>query len=98
MNVLDRLFGRRQAPSPKEIARERLKVVLEYDRATISAGLLQALKGDIIETISKRIEIDRSGVEVRITQRDGRSRLVADIPIVGGRASKSAKRRMRDEG
>jgi cell division topological specificity factor len=91
MNILDRLFGRRRASSPKEIARERLKVVLEYDRAKISAGLLQTLKGDIIETISRHIEIDRDGVEVKLTQRDGRSRLVADIPILGTHVSRGRR-------
>ena len=91
MNILDRLFGRRRAPSPKEIAKERLRLVLECDRARISAGLLQTLKGEIIGAISQHIEIDRAGVEVKVTQRDGRSRLVADIPILGTRASKSGR-------
>lgn len=88
MNILDRLFRRRRAPSPKEIAKERLRVVLEYDRARISAGLLQTLKGEIIGAISQHIEIDRGGVEMKVTQRDGRSRLVADIPILSTHPSK----------
>lgn len=91
MNILDRLFGRRRAPSPKEIAKERLRVVLEYDRARISASLLQTLKGEIIGAISRHIEIDRDGVEVKVTQRDGRNRLVADIPILGTRASRGGR-------
>ncbi|HID86764.1 MAG TPA: cell division topological specificity factor MinE [Anaerolineae bacterium] len=90
MNILDRLFGRRRTPSPKEIAKKRLRLVLEYDRAGISAGLLQTLKGEIIGAISKHIEIDQTGVEVKVTQRDGRSRLVADIPLRGTSARKGS--------
>jgi cell division topological specificity factor len=80
MGFWDRLFGRR-TPASKEIAKERLQVVLVYDRARISPGLLNTLKDEIINGISKHVDVDRNGVELSLTHDGGRSRLVADIPL-----------------
>ena len=39
-------------------AKERLKLVLIHDRTDLSPGELEALKDDLIEVISRHIEID----------------------------------------
>ncbi len=80
MSFWDRLFGSRQRAS-KDIAKERLQVVLVYDRARIEPGLLDMLKDEIINGISKHIEVDKSRVELSLAHDDGQSRLVADIPL-----------------
>lgn len=80
MGFWDRLFGRR-APASKEVAKERLQVVVVYDRARISPGLLDTLKNEIISGISKHVAVDRKNVELSLTHDGGRSRLVADIPL-----------------
>jgi cell division topological specificity factor len=44
---------------------------------------LEALKDEIIEVISRHIDIDSNSVSIEM-QKDGRhQRLVADIPILG---------------
>ncbi|MFQ5594469.1 MAG: cell division topological specificity factor MinE [Anaerolineae bacterium] len=80
MSFWDRLFGR-QGVTSREIAKERLQVVLVYDRARIAPGLLETLKDEIISGISKHIEVDKRHVELSLADDDGRSRLVADIPL-----------------
>jgi len=87
VNIVQRLFGRRR-PSSKEIAKERLKLVLVYDRVKIPPDLLQILKDEIISVISKHIEIDREGTEVTLQPGKKCSRLVANIPIVGRRGQR----------
>jgi len=84
MRILDWLFGRR-GPSSREIAKERLQLVLAYDRVKISPELLQTLKNELIAVISKHVEIDREGVQVTFSQGKRRSRLIADIPLLGTR-------------
>jgi cell division topological specificity factor len=84
MGILDRLFGQRE-PSSREVAKERLQLVLAYDRVKISPELLQTLKNELITVISKHVEIDREGVEVTFSQGKRRSRLIADIPLLGTR-------------
>lgn len=85
MRILDRLFGQRR-PSSRDIAKERLQLVLAYDRIKVSPELLEILKNELITVISKHVEIDREGVEVTFSQGKRRSRLIADIPLLGARA------------
>ncbi len=84
MGILDRLFGSRQ-PSSGEIAKERLQLVLAYDRVKISPELLDTLKDELITVISKHVEIDREEVEITFSRGKRRSRLIADIPLLGAR-------------
>ncbi|KOF56723.1 MULTISPECIES: cell division topological specificity factor MinE [Clostridium] len=71
--------------SSKDVAKERLKLILIHDRADLSPELLEAIKGEILNVIAKYVEIDNSDVEVKLTKTDldeGNSpALVANIPI-----------------
>ena len=72
------LFGRRKSANS---AKERLQLVLIHDRTDLTPAELDSLKDDLIETISRHIEIDPTAVSINVAQ-DGRSqRLVADIPL-----------------
>ena len=75
MNWLSRLFGGQ--PSSAQVAKDRLKVVLKYDRAHMNPEMLERIKNDILDAISAHIEIDRAGVQIT-SERD---HLVADIPL-----------------
>lgn len=62
-------------------AKERLQLVLIHDRTDMSAAELTALKDELIEVISRYVEIDPAAVQIEL-EHDGRSqRLVADIPL-----------------
>jgi len=62
-------------------AKERLQFVLINDRTNLSPAELTALKDEILQVISRHIEIDSEAVRIAVEQ-DGRAqRLVADIPL-----------------
>jgi cell division topological specificity factor len=82
MGFLDSLFRRRE-PTSREVAKERLQLVLVHDRIKISPALLDQMKDELITVISRYVEIEANGVEVTFTQGRRESRLVADIPVVG---------------
>lgn len=71
----------------KEIAKERLKMVLIHDRANVSPQFLEMIKGEIIDLISDYMEIDEAGLEISLTRtkRDTDNTtvpaLIASIPI-----------------
>ncbi len=72
------LFGNKKSANS---AKERLQLVLIHDRTDLNPAELDALKDDLIATISRHVEIEPSAVSINIAQ-DGRSqRLVADIPL-----------------
>ena len=71
----------------KDIAKERLKLVLIHDRANVSPQFLEMIKGELIGVISDYMEIDEKGLEIKLTRtkRDIDNStvpaLVANIPI-----------------
>ena len=84
MNILNRLLGRAE-PTSREIAKDRLRLVLVQDRVNLSSEKMNELKDDLIKVISKYVEIDRDGIEISLTQSARQSRLTANIPVVGAR-------------
>ena len=80
-DLFARLIGRRSAASAGA-AKERLKFVLVHDRSDLSPGLVEVLKDEIINAISRHVDIDREMVEVNVTQTNRESRLIADIPLL----------------
>ncbi len=84
MGFFDKITGRQQVGS-KDIAKERLRLVLIHDRTDISPIMLEALKADLIAVISEHLDIDQSGIEISVSEGKGHSRLLATIPIMGRR-------------
>ena len=68
-------------------AKERLKLVLVHDRTDLSPGILEILRDDLIQTISRHVEIDVNAVRIEMTHDGREQRLIADIPL------RSARRR-----
>ena len=87
MSFFNRMFGRRKSTS-REIAKNRLQLVLVQDRVNVSPQLMQTLKNELIAVISKYIEIDEAGMEVKFTRNKRQSRLTADIPVIGARTTR----------
>ena len=65
----------------KNKAKERLRLVLVHDRASLSPGLVEALKEELIQVISKYMEIDEDGLEVNFDEGDDAVALIANIPV-----------------
>ncbi|MGI6588354.1 MAG: cell division topological specificity factor MinE [Peptococcia bacterium] len=72
----------KQEPSSKSIAKERLRLVLVHDRASISPQLLEDLKEDMLKVISSYMEIDEKGTEVTLNSDDTSVALMASIPVI----------------
>jgi len=62
-------------------AKERLHLVLVHDRANLSPQILEALKEDLIEVISKYMEFDVDSIQVNLDSDESTVALVANIPI-----------------
>ena len=74
--------------SSREIAKDRLKILLISDRVNCSAETLEMIKNDIAKVISKYMKIDASSMEIQISKMNSRSNgsinsvLNANIPII----------------
>jgi cell division topological specificity factor len=72
-------------PTSKNVAKDRLKLVLVHDRSNCSPELLELLKQDILTSISEHVDYDTTDLDIKITRtRDsssGKPVLVANIPL-----------------
>ena len=71
--------------SSKDIATNRLKLILIHDRSDFSPDFLDKIKEDLLKVMSDYVEIDDSEVDVKFTKAEkieGASpALIASIPI-----------------
>lgn len=79
-------FFTKEDNKSKDIAKERLKLVLVHDRANVSPKFIDMVKNDIRKVVSDYIEIDEEGFDLRLSrieQEDDSytSALIANIPI-----------------
>ena len=84
-NWLEWLTGQRTKSAGQ--AKERLKLVLINDRTDLNPAELDSLKNELLEVISRYIEIDPAAVSITMAQEGREQRLLADIPL------KTAQRR-----
>jgi cell division topological specificity factor len=77
-SFVDRLSGNRKSA---RTAKDRLKLVLIHDRINLSPKLVDEMKDEIVEVISKYVEIDPNLVQISVSHDGREQRLVADIPL-----------------
>ncbi|MGL4655419.1 MAG: cell division topological specificity factor MinE [Sarcina sp.] len=72
-------------PSPKQVAKDRLKLILIHDRGELSPEILEKIKHEIFEVLAKYVEIDDSDVDIAVTKSEDLEgttpSLTANIPI-----------------
>lgn len=79
----------RKKDTSKDVAKERLKLVLIHDRSNVSPQFLEMVKSEIIKVIQNYMEIDEDTLDIQLTKTssdDGERivpALVANIPIKG---------------
>lgn len=83
MELFNKLFNNK--PTPKDVAKDRLRLILIHDRGEIDPELMDKIKRDILDVISKYVDIDSSNMEFAVTKAEvsegAAPALVANIPI-----------------
>ena len=69
MGLMD-LFKKK---SSGDVAKDRLKLLLVSDRANCSPEMMEMIKRDIIQVISKYMDIDADALDVKITETESDS-------------------------
>lgn len=71
----------------KDLAKERLKLVLIHDRTNVSPQFIDSLRVDLLEVLHKYVEVDENEVNIQFTRTRRESdsmpvqAIVANIPI-----------------
>ena len=76
-DLMQNIFRRK---SSKEVAKDRLKILLISDRVNCSTETLEMIKHDIVNVISKYMKIDTANMDIQISK--STPALYANIPIL----------------
>jgi cell division topological specificity factor len=76
---IQRFFGK---PSSSATAKERLRLVLLSDHLSLAPDVVEALKHDLLEVISRYVEVDAEHCDVTFEQQEKVVAMLANIPIL----------------
>jgi cell division topological specificity factor len=79
IEFIKRLFGQQGSSAT---AKERLRLVLMTDHLELAPDMIEAMKKDLVDVISRYVEVDRDRIEVNFEQQDRALAMLANIPIL----------------
>ena len=80
IEFLNKLFGRQSSGAT---AKERLRLVLMSDHLSLAPEMIDAMKRDLVDVISRYVEVDREKIDVHFEHQDKALAMLANIPITG---------------
>ena len=66
----------------KSVACNRLRVVLMQDRTNLTPELLQRMRRELVELLSKYVEMDKDALELNFDQEGDQMALMLSIPVI----------------
>lgn len=85
-DFFERIFGSRE-PVSSDTAKQRLRFVLAHDRSDISPQNLEKLRKEILDVVSRYVELDLEKLEFSLESDQRMTALMANLPIRRVRAN-----------
>jgi cell division topological specificity factor len=79
IEFLKRLFGQQGSSAT---AKERLRLVLMTDHLELAPEMIDTMKRELVDVISRYVEVDRDRIEVNFERQDRTLAMLANIPIL----------------
>jgi len=85
--IFSKVFGffskaEKEEESAKDTAVNRLRVVLMQDRTNLTPELLEKMRSELIELLSKYVEMDKEALELNFEQEGDQMALMLSIPVL----------------
>ncbi|MGB7413748.1 MAG: cell division topological specificity factor MinE [Thermosynechococcaceae cyanobacterium] len=80
-DLLERLFLGSDITTSRADAKGRLKLVLAQDRSNLTPEMMDAMRRDILEVVSRYVELDPEGLDVSLESDQRSTALIANLPI-----------------
>jgi cell division topological specificity factor len=83
--------------SAKDVACNRLRVVLMQDRTNLTPELLQRMRKELIELLSKYVEMDKDALELNFDQEGDQMALMLSIPVIRAKDEEEIEKALAEE-
>lgn len=86
-----------QEESSKDTACNRLRVVLMQDRTNLTPELMERMRKEMIELLSKYVEMDKEALELNLEQDGEQVALMLSIPVIRAKDEEEIKEALEAE-
>ncbi|MCM1010299.1 MAG: cell division topological specificity factor MinE [Fusobacterium sp.] len=80
----------------KDTACNRLRVVLMQDRTNLNPQLLEKMRKELIELLSKYVEMDKEALELNFEQEGEQMALMLSIPVLRARPEEEIEKALEE--
>lgn len=81
----------------KDVAKNRLRVVLMQDRTNLTPELLQRMRKELVELLSKYVEMDKEALELNFDQEGDQMALMLSIPVIRAKDEEEIEKALAEE-
>jgi len=83
-NTLAKFFraGDEQGDASKSVATNRLKLVLMQDRTNLTPKILEQMRSELIDLLSRYVELDKELLDLNFEQEGNQVALMLSIPVI----------------
>lgn len=87
----------KEEENAKDVACNRLRVVLMQDRTNLTPELLQRMRKELVELLSKYVEMDKDALELNFDQEGDQMALMLSIPVIRAKDEKEIEEALKAE-
>ena len=80
-----------EGEASKNVACNRLKLVLMQDRTNLSPAIMDRMRHELIDLLSKYLELDRELLDLNFEQEDEQMALMLSIPVIRAKDEEEIK-------